>query len=391
MRAGCFISLDGLRLTPGGTLPLDSRNISTPEFVKNLCHRHAVASLPDIDNLERIDIQSNPQISSNCNILLVTAGWSESAEDFPKSFFIKTPSPNLATRWFLNVIESWKLETRFCQKVADTLPIKTPKTYAAVARGSRFCLLQEDLNANPEIELFTNFDMNRGPPLDRIRQCLDTFAQLHSAHYHWSSEERLSLLPLDQHPFLGKHMRHIAPTLNRYSLSPCRRLAPGIIAAEMAQVYRLTMAHWDSLVAYWYAEPRSLCHGDSHLGNFYRVGDEMGMLDFQAVHWGNGIRDVQYFLTDSVPAEILAQHEEELIMYYTERRRVHGSEVDYNDTWHQYRGFSFHTWMTMVTSIGLGAMSAEQDSLMREILRRCVAAIERLHYKDWLEDFIARC
>ena len=30
------------------------------------------------------------------------------------------------------------------------------------------------------------------------------------------------------------------------------------------------------------------------------------MLDWQAAHWGKGIRDVEYFLVDSLPAEVLA-------------------------------------------------------------------------------------
>ena len=38
-----------------------------------------------------------------------------------------------------------------------------------------------------------------------------------------------------------------------------------------------------------------------------------------------------------------------------------------------------------MVSIGLAAMNEEQDGLMREILQRAVAAIERLDYPGWLE------
>lgn len=38
----------------------------------------------------------------------------------------------------------------------------------------------------------------------------------------------------------------------------------------------------------------------------------MGMIDFQAAQWGKGIRDVQYFLIDSLPTEVLAEHEQAL-------------------------------------------------------------------------------
>ncbi len=112
------------------------------------------------------------------------------------------------------------------------------------------------------------------------------------------------------------------------------------------------------------------------------------MLDFQAVHWGNGIRDVQYFLIDSLPAEVLAEHEQALIRYYVQRRAVHGTAIDLETTWQQYRSFTYHTWMTIVVSIGFAAMSEEQDGLMAEILSRAVAAIERVDYPQWLEDYL---
>ena len=119
------------------------------------------------------------------------------------------------------------------------------------------------------------------------------------------------------------------------------------------------------------------------------TGDEMGMLDWQAAHWGKGVRDVAYFLTDSLPADTLAQHERELVDYYVERRGHHGTAVDGEATWEDYRGFSYHTLMTIVVSIGFGALNEEQDVLMGEILRRAVAAAERLDYPAWLDAFLA--
>jgi thiamine kinase-like enzyme len=72
----------------------------------------------------------------------------------------------------------------------------------------------------------------------------------------------------------------------------------------------------------------TLAHGDSHLGNFFETGDEMGMIDFQAAHRSQGIRDVQYFLINSMRPERLAEHELELVAGYCEERlddRLEGS------------------------------------------------------------------
>lgn len=113
------------------------------------------------------------------------------------------------------------------------------------------------------------------------------------------------------------------------------------------------------------------------------------MLDWQAAQWGQGIRDVHYFLTDSLPADVLAANEQELVQYYLEVLASHGVVLGFAETWYQYRGFSFQTWMTIVVSMGFGAMTEHMDELMPEIHRRCLASIERLQLGDWLDEVLA--
>ena len=111
------------------------------------------------------------------------------------------------------------------------------------------------------------------------------------------------------------------------------------------------------------------------------------MIDFQAAQWGKGIRDVQYFLIDSLPAEQLAEHEQELVRYYTEQLGLHGMTLSFDDAWEQYRAYSFQTLMTIVVSLGLGPLT-EKDLLMEEITRRAVAACERVDFRGWLDQTI---
>jgi aminoglycoside phosphotransferase (APT) family kinase protein len=385
---GGQIARDALGDRTGSSLSYDPQQICEPAALSALINNNAtdiVAAPVVLLGVELLDVLSP---SSNCNNLVIRIEQAAGKAVLPETLFIKLPSPELVTRWFFNIIESWKLESHFFRHVAHTLPIRTPKTYAVATQGSRFCLVQEDLNADPSVQLFTNFDMLEGPPMERVRRCLDTFARLHATHYDLSEQQRLNILPLDRHPMLGRNMRALSPKLNRISLNPCRKKAPGIISDELAALYRTTLANWDSLLDYWYSGNMSLCHGDSHLGNFFASGDEMGMLDFQAVHWGHGIRDVQYFLIDSLPSETLAAHEQELVQYYVDRRAIHGTAIDFDTTWEQYRSLTFQTWMTIVVSIGLAAMNEDQDALMIEILRRSVAAIQRVDYQGWLEDFL---
>jgi aminoglycoside phosphotransferase (APT) family kinase protein len=163
---------------------------------------------------------------------------------------------------------------------------------------------------------------------------------------------------------------------------------PGVITPGVERAYRRTLAHWDALLADWFAGPLSLVHGDSHLGNFFASGDDMGMLDFQAAHWGKGLRDVQYFLIMALPEPVLAAHERELVDYYVQCRARYGAPLEPERAWRDYRSLSYHALMTMVVSIGLGALNEEQDALMAEILRRAVAAVERLDYPGWLDAYL---
>lgn len=243
---------------------------------------------------------------------------------------------------------------------------------------------------DPDVTLFTNLDMVTGPTLEQARQCLDAFARLHAFHYGMEREQQLQILPLDYHPFLSPTMGVVSRNLNRLALQPCMKKRPAEIPAALAAAYRLTLTHWDALLEHWFSGPLSLLHGDSHLGNFFASGEKMGMLDWQAAHWGKGMRDVLYFLVDALPADVLAAHEAELVQYYVESRARYGEPIDAVQAWQDYRSFSFHALMTIVVSIGFGALNEEQDALMLEILRRAVAASERLDYAGWLHEFLQR-
>lgn len=383
------VARDAVGDLTGASLAYEADTVVTAESLSQLINEHGVEPLSAPVSIRSVTRRDVPSISSNCNNVVVDIEQAGS-EVLPNSLFIKLPMPSLATRWFFSIIGSWHLESRFFRDVAPNVPLRTPVTYATGARGSRFFLIQENLHEDPQVELFTNPDMLRGPSLELTRRCLDAFARLHACHYDLSASEQEAILPLDQHPFLSPQMRLVSQTLNGLALKPCLRKLPGSIPPEVVAAYKKTQLHWEALLEYWYSGPLSLLHGDSHLGNFFVSGDEMGMLDWQAVHWGKGVRDVQYFLIDSLPAEVLAAHERELLDYYVQRRAHYGTPVDPEQIWQEYRSFSYHTLMTIVVSIGFGALNNEQDSLMKEILSRAVAAVQRVDYAGWLEDFIAK-
>lgn len=400
-RAGLTIASDAIgdvfAGAGGRSVPYAADRFLTAEHLTAMLNQHAVPPLASdsanrevlINAVKPLDIRST---SSNCNNVVVEIEQAAGAL-LPDQLFIKLPMPDLGTRWFFAVIGSWALESYFCRHVAPHVPLRTPKTFATYSKGSRFFLAQENLHLDPQVQLFTNMQMLNGPDLDIVYRCLDAFAKLHSCHYGLDAQQRSKILPLDHHPFLGKHMRVVSRTLNELGLAPCVRECDDLIPADVVDLYKKTLKNWDTLLAHWFSGPLSLLHGDSHIGNFFVSGEQMGMLDFQAVHWGKGIRDVQYFLIDSLPAEMLAKHEQDFVKYYVERRAAYSSGIDvknsdFNSTWQDYRGFTYHTLMTIVVSIGFGALNDEHGALMKEVLKRAVAAVQRVDYADWLDQHI---
>lgn len=384
---GTRLFRDALGDIAGTSLPYRASDVATPVVLSELINSGALQPGARPVLISRVQRQSIPSVSSNCENLVLTI---EQAGEptLPRSLFVKIPMESLLTRWFFTIINAWQLESYFFCHVAHTQPLRTPITYATRCQGTRFYLVQENLHEDPGVKLFTNPDMMVGAPLDLAYRCLDAFARLHACHYGLSAAERERLLPLQYHLFLSPGMGLAARMLNRLALQPCMKKLPGVIPTSVAQAYQSSTDNWDALLKYWFSGPLSLLHGDSHLGNFFVSGEEMGMLDWQAAHWGKGIRDVQYFLIDSLPADTLAAHEQDLVAYYVERRAHHGEAIDLEQTWQEYRSFTFHTLMTIVVSIGFGALNEEQDELMAEILRRAVAAVQRVDYAGWLDDYL---
>ncbi|CAA0109181.1 Uncharacterised protein [Halioglobus japonicus] len=389
-----IVTAGGLRLLrdtlgdmAGTSMPYRAQQVAEPAVLTQLINSGALQPDRRPVHISHVQRQPIPSVSSNCENLVLTIE-QEGEPTLPRSLFVKIPMESLLTRWFFTVINAWQLESHFFRHVASTQPLRTPVTYATRCQGTRFFLVQENLHEDPDVELFTNPDMMAGVSLDLAYRCLDAFARLHACHYGLNAAERDKLLPLRYHLFLSPRMGLAARMLNRLALQPTMKKLPGMIPPLVEQAYTRSMANWDALLQYWFSGPLSLLHGDSHLGNFFVSGDEMGMLDWQAAHWGKGIRDVQYFLIDSMPAETLAANERELVAYYVERRAHYGEAIDLEQTWQEYRSFSFHSLMTIAVSIGFGALNSEQDQLMAEVLRRTVAAVQRVDYAGWLDDYL---
>src|SRR5262245_20000072 len=374
-RAIATIGLDAVREPLGGALPRTAEQLARPEVIARLLGVPVRAV-----RLPGVDFES-----SNCRNFLIEV---EGEDGTRRTLYAKLPARELRTRAFANALGFWALECTFCERVAAHVPVRVPRVHAVARRGSRFVLLLENVRELPGARLFVNRDMAAGTTPERARLCLSAFAELHAAFHGWDAARREALLPAALHPFLPPRRNAITRVLNGAALEPTRRAAPDLFGAEHVALCRRALARFDALNDFWYRGPLTLVHGDSHLANTFEYlapsGPRMGLLDFQAVHWSKGIRDVQYFLIHSLEPDVLAAHEDALIDHYLAELARFGVTLDGEEARAQYCAFSFQTLLVGVVSLGLGGLT-EREATVRTVLRREVAAIERLRFGAWLE------
>jgi hypothetical protein len=387
-RALARIASDHAREWRGAALPRTPDQIARPEVINALLASQADGSAPRVT---RVGLPGVRFESSNCQNFLIDVEWEDASDPrggpLPKSLYVKLPCEELGTRAFANATGFWAVECAFARRVARQVPIRVPRVFAVAEQGARFVLLLENLHEEPGTRLFTNRDMAAGTTVEQARLCLETFAELHAAYWDAEPARREALLPNALHTYLAPGGRALTRALAAAAIGPAHRAAPDLFGARHAALCRLAVSKWDALVDAWYAAPLTLIHGDSHLANCFEYLHEatarMGMIDFQGMQWCHGMRDVQYFLINSLEPELLADHERELVRGYVDALGRRGVGLGLEEAWERYCAYSFQTLMVAVVSLGLGSLT-EREATLRTVLRRAAAAVERVGFEGWL-------
>lgn len=142
------------------------------------------------------------------------------------------------------------------------------------------------------------------------------------------------------------------------------RLIP---AGVDARVIERGFRGWATVAA---AGPRTLLHGDPHIGNTYtRPADVTGFYDWQLVRAGNWSHDVGYFLVSSLSPTDRRAHERALLADYLAELTQQGvGAPSFTEAWAQYRRtpvFGLGTWLHTLAGGGFQPVEV------------CLATIER--------------
>lgn len=153
-------------------------------------------------------------------------------------------------------------------------------------------------------------------------------------------------------------------------------ISPGVYG----QADRLWKGAQRSLALNTDTDPRTLLHGDVHIGQTYSTADgRMGLTDWQGTMQGGWGFDFAYLVGSACEPEDRREWDRELLELYLERLTEHGGKAPaFEDAWLIYRHQLFFPYAAWAFTIGRAwyqpKMQPDERSLA--ILKRLSAAID---------------
>jgi hypothetical protein len=236
-------------------------------------------------------------------------------------------------------------EIEFYRRLRPELRIELPQSvggvYDPVTR--RYVLLLEDMTARGAHFGSQADDVG----VEHVKSGIDTYAKLHAQY--WNSPRFQSDLAWVPNQIDGRYEEKAMRIdcfngireelgLHKYKRELIQQL--GTTADEMFKAYQKVRKHF---LKY----PQTLLHGDSHLGNTYRLPDgTVGINDLQCFATGFGVYDISYFMTTCLSIELRRANERSLLAYYREKLQGYGisDPPSLDEMWHAHRLQSMWSW-----------------------------------------------
>jgi hypothetical protein len=303
----------------------------------------------------------------------------EADDAVPDTLFVKLQPFAADQREFLRAVGLGVAEARLYAAVGDDLPVRAPEVWHsayAEADGS-FIMVLEDLTATG-----CRFPKPGDDDVLEVAESLvDELAVLHAAY--WGREL----------PWLGVHALTAGGGVraeNRMAQGTALvQMALDQFAAELPPAFRelgeLYVERYREIGSLWNEGERTLIHGDDHIGNLFVDDHRTGFYDWAVASRHPGMRDVAYFLCNSVPTEVRRAEEDRLLARYRDGLAAAGRSLDAAVAQDQYRLFSVYSWISAVTTAAMGS-KWQPAHVGREATLRTTQAIIDLDVLDLLHE-----
>jgi thiamine kinase-like enzyme len=293
----------------------------------------------------------------------------------PASVFCKA-TQSLQSRFILGLNDVAEAEVTFYNHVRALLDIEAPKgIFANIDRESlNSIVILEDMQGYAEFcDDRTEITLARGKSQMRLL-----------ARLHGKFQDNPALQPVLERfqtfvEFYGKTEAAVGwNACQRRGLQAARHLLPTKLAARVDEIGGLTERAFLSHAKL----PATLIHSDVHLKNWYvAASGEMGLMDWQVLTRGNGIRDLAYAISTALTVENRRAWEMDLVRYYLERLKEEaGSAPAFDVALTLYRQQLFCALAMWTTTLappeGAPAMQPPETAL--RFIDRMAQAIEDL-------------
>ena len=314
-------------------LPVELDDLTAPWFADALGR--------DVTKVEILDRHSGTTGRARCAL--------HGEPALPDTVFVKLAPFDATQREFVDSLGMGVAEARFYRDLASDVPLRVPGVWFADTDGNRYVMVLEDLEASGcRFPAPTDTDIER-----RARDIVEQLAALHARF--WESPRFAGNGDLAWLANKGTGGGDGGATLVRMAADTFADRLP-LSFHQLADLY---VARCSDIQALLNDGPRTLVHGDPHLGNLFvdvRGGDRTGFLDWAVLGRSPGIRDVAYVMCNSIPPEVRRATERDLVDRYVELLAASGVDgIDSDDMWRRYRLFAVYSWVAATATAAMGS------------------------------------
>lgn len=315
--------------------------MNIPAAVDDLTPEWFTAVMGDrVEAVEILDAHSGT--TGRARVALTSTG------DLPASVFVKLQPFVEEQRKFLRQIGLGVAEARLYAHAGDDLPVRAPRVWHAEfdAADGEFVMVLEDLEAaGCRFPSPADVDM-----LDVAASLMDELATLHAAYHGHALDWLRTPSGMKSKP----ENADVASRRAQFIVSALDQFADDMPPAFRA-IGDLYAAHPLEIVELFNEGQRTLVHGDAHSGNLFVDGGRTGLYDWAVAGRAPGVRDVAYFLCNSLPVETRRAEEQNLLGRYLNRLAKAGVALDDRTAHEQYRLFSVYSWIAAASTAAMGS------------------------------------
>jgi aminoglycoside phosphotransferase (APT) family kinase protein len=296
----------------------------------------------------------------------------------PDTLFVKLQPFGEDQRKLIRQVGLGVAEARVYANIGGELPVRVPRVWHSAYNSAdgAFVMVLEDLGASGCRFPTTDDD----DILDVARSTVEELAKLHAAY----RDRDLSWLPTPE----GMRRKPDDPAVAARR-TMFIKLALDQFGGEMPSVFRrlaeLYIERFFDVVGLFGQGEHTLIHGDSHIGNLFVDNRRTGFYDWAVAGRGPGMRDVAYFMCNSVPTELRREAQDDLLSLYRHTLESYGATLDEATARDQYRLFSVYSWIAAASTAAMGS-TWQPIEIARPAMVRTTEAIDDLDAVGLLEE-----